>query len=84
MKTFKLEREEGDESFAWTDNRGTCWEIICADKLSEIFNVPVSTKKLWLTIRKTPKKGWFKASTKDYCHLGLYLFFRKKKILHLS
>lgn len=77
MKTFKLEREEGDESFAWTDDRGSVWDIICSgDGLGNML-VPDDTKELWLSICKTPKKGWLKAFVKD-THDGLYVKFDGK------
>ena len=68
MKTIKLKREYfGEDTFnnnphlyEWQTQGGS--NFMCAEVLHNIFRINKRAKSLWLTIRKTPTKGFYKAT----------------------
>lgn len=59
MKTFKFQRYDDttfdDDTWQVPDNREV-W--ICIHRLNEYFAVPKTAKTLWVSVRKTPQRGW--------------------------
>lgn len=48
--------------------------VLCMDTLSKLFHVHPLAKDLWVTLRKTPAKGFYKASVPSDKHAYHYPF----------
>lgn len=74
MKTIKLIREKFERAGVEEINEDFCadrsyggfgGEAICLDGLVKLFDVPKDTQTIWVTIRKTFAKGFFRAKMVD-------------------
>ena len=69
MRTIKLKRdswlENGKRVFSedfYNEEAGRFGEeILCGYRLFQLFNMPKKVEEIWVNIRKSPKKGWYKA-----------------------